>query len=57
MKFRKYFESFCEQHGYNGDIGYSKDTEDYHIIISRGNDNAGAFMTRKELEIMGNAEI
>ena len=55
--FKEYFYEFCEKHGYIGNIGFDKDTKEYHLIISKGNDNAGAFMNREELNSMNNSQI
>lgn len=49
MKFKKYFDGFCSNYGYTGSVGYNNDTKEYHIIISKGDNNAGAFMTKTEL--------
>lgn len=57
MKLRKYFDEFCDKHGYTGDVGYNKENHEYHIIISKDDNNAGAFMTKQELESMNNNEI
>jgi hypothetical protein len=57
LKFKKCFNDFCKANDYTGDIGYNQETKEYHIIISKDDDNAGAFMTREELELMGNVEI
>lgn len=57
MKFKKYFNGFCGNYGYTGSMGYNDDTEEYHIIISKGDNNAGAFMTKTELTEMKNYDI
>lgn len=57
MKFKKYFDEFCSEHNYIGKLGYNKNTCEYEIIISKGDKNAGAFMTKVELTEMKNSDI
>lgn len=57
MKFKKYFDDFCDQHGYVGKLGYNKNKDEYQIVISKNDNNAGAFMTREELCQMKNSDI
>ena len=55
--FKDYFNELCKKHGYIGSMGYDKNTDEYHIVISKGDDNAGAFMTKEELKEMNNIQI
>ncbi len=55
--FKEYFYDFCEKHDYIGKIGFDKDTNEYHVIISKDDNNAGAFMSKEELKGMNNLQI
>lgn len=46
---KKELEAFCEQYGYTYHCGFNKKKE-YEIIISKGEHNAGAFLTQEELD-------
>lgn len=41
--------AFCNKHGYTYQCGYNKKGE-YEIIISQGEDNAGAFLSKEEIQ-------
>jgi mRNA deadenylase 3'-5' endonuclease subunit Ccr4 len=57
MSFNEYFHDFCSEHGYTGKFILSKTSEEYEIIISKGDDNAGVFLSRDELKRLNNHEI
>ncbi|WMJ87804.1 hypothetical protein [Anaerocolumna sp. MB42-C2] len=57
MSFNEYFNRFCLEHGYIGKLGLHETSKEYEIIISKGNDNAGAYLTKEELKSMSNQEI
>lgn len=50
MKFKTVFIEFCDNKGYTGQYFYNEITEEYHIVISKGDNNAGAFL--KPLEYL-----
>lgn len=50
MKYEAYFRKFCERNGYAGKYEYNSTLEQYEIIISKGNDNGGVFLTEQEYQ-------
>ncbi|MDU6263749.1 MAG: hypothetical protein E6600_04535 [Anaerocolumna aminovalerica] len=52
MKYESYFREFCKKHGYAGKYKYNAETKHYDIIISKGTDNAGAFLDEAEYEAL-----
>lgn len=57
MGFDTYFNEFCDTNGYEGTYGFDKNTNEYHIIFSKGKDNGGAFMSKDELQNMSDTQI
>lgn len=57
MKFNEYFNEFCLEHGYTGKFGLNESSNEYEIVISKGDDNAGAFLSKEELKRLNNQEI
>lgn len=45
-----YFKSFCDDRNYKGTINYNEGKDEYSIIISSNDNNAGLFLTKKEYE-------
>ncbi len=50
MGINTYLKDFCDSYGYTGDFGYDEEKKEYHIIISKDDDNAGAFLSKEELQ-------
>ena len=50
MKYEAYFRRFCKIHGYIGEYKHNSETDEYDVIISKGGDNAGAFLEKSEYE-------
>lgn len=50
MNKENYFKSFCDDHNYERTFSYDEDKNEYSIIISRNDNNAGLFLTKKEFE-------
>lgn len=57
MCFNEYFNEFCSEYGYTGKYGLNETLNEYEIMISKGNDNAAAFLTKAELKRLKNQEI
>ncbi len=57
MKYEAYFKEFCKKHGYAGKYRYNAETKHYDIIISKGTDNAGAFLTEEEYQEMDDNKL
>jgi len=57
MKFHDYFKHFCETNGYIGKIDYNMESKEYSIVISKGNNNGGAFLTKQEISSLSNEGI
>jgi hypothetical protein len=43
----KILQNFCMENGYTGKMTHA---EPYEIVISKGKDNAGAFLTEEEFQ-------
>jgi hypothetical protein len=52
VKYESYFREFCKKHGYAGKYKYNAETKHYDIIISKGTDNAGAFLDEEEYQTL-----
>lgn len=46
MGLEKILQDFCREHGYTYQTGWNGDQ--YKIVISKGKDNAGAFLPEEE---------
>ncbi len=57
MKYEAYFKEFCKKHGYLGKYKYNAETKEYDIIISKGSDNAGAFLAEEEYKDMSENKL
>ena len=57
MSFEIYFKEFCDKYGYSGKFCFDKQSKEYQIIISKGDDNGGLFMSKEELLSMDNDQI
>lgn len=55
--FRDIIDEFCNRYKYVGSMGYDKETDEYRIIISKGDDNAGAFLTKDEMDTLNNDRL
>lgn len=55
--FENYFNDFCKKYGYKGKIDYSKITNEYSIVISKNDNNAGAFLSKEELQLFSNKQL
>jgi hypothetical protein len=42
------FNNFCKSHGYSGSYSYNKTTNEYDIILTKDEGNAGAALTEDE---------
>lgn len=50
-------DEFCNKYNYIGSMGYDKHTNEYKIVISKGNNNAGAFLTKDEMNMLNNNQL
>nr|WP_308742087.1 hypothetical protein [uncultured Anaerocolumna sp.] len=57
MGFDECLNIFCKKHGYTGHLGYNSSTLEYEIILSKGDNNAGAFLSEEELQSMNNQQF
>ena len=57
MKYEEIFKEFCRIHGYIGKYQCDAETKEYEIIISKGTDNAGAFLTEEEYQEMDDNKL
>ena len=57
MKFDYYFYEFCDKNNYTGRIGYDTVEDEYSIIISKDDNNAGLFLSKEELMELSNQQI
>lgn len=57
MKFTNYLNKFCNKHGYIGKLDFNNTTKEYNIIISKGDDNAGIFLSKEELKAYSNKQL
>jgi len=47
MGFDEIINHFCQEHGYKGYIKF-RNTGTYHVVISKDDNNAGAFLSEEE---------
>lgn len=57
MKHENIFNDFCNANGYAGTYVYNEITDEYHVVLSRGKDNAGAFLTPQEYKDMDESNM
>lgn len=50
LGFEDCFNEFCKNNGYTGRYRWNHINNQFEIIISKGDDNAGAFLTEQEYE-------
>ena len=48
MKHENIFNDFCNANNYTGTYIYNEITDEYQVVLSQGDDNAGAFLTPME---------
>jgi len=52
LKYESFFREFCNKHGYTGEYKYNAETNEYDVVISKGSDNAGAFLVEEEYQAL-----
>ncbi|MGB8454498.1 MAG: hypothetical protein WCD89_19485 [Anaerocolumna sp.] len=57
LKFTDYLNEFCNKYGYIGKMDFDNKTKEYNIIISKGDDNAGIFLSKEELKACSNKQL
>lgn len=57
MRIEDILKTFCDKYGYTWHFVYNNNTHEYQIILSKGEDNAGAFLNKEELESMSEKEL
>jgi uncharacterized lipoprotein len=48
VKYEAYFKEFCKDRGYIGKYEYNSKLKRYDVIISKGSENGGAFLSELE---------
>lgn len=51
------FKKYCQIHGYAGNYTYNEILKQYDIVISKGDNNAGAFLSEKEYQEMSEKQF
>ncbi len=57
MKYELIFNEFCDSQGYTGNYFYNELSDEFHLVISRGDNNAGAFLKQIEYDEMNEEDL
>lgn len=48
MKFGTIFKEFCDINGYTGQYLYNESVDEYQVVITKGDNHAGAYLSPQE---------